>query len=230
MEIYESDKRNAVNHSWFLFLVLLFLIVFGALLCLQALSLLLLPVLFGIPTQNLLLLVSGELTHSDARMAFLLIQGLGGGMGFLLGGFLFVKFVDKASLAWEQQFNSVKFNNLLLLIPVLFGFIMVNSFFIYWNMEVELPDFMEGFENWAIMKEDEIMKITLYLTDFENAWEFIAGILVIGFLAGIGEEYLFRGVIQPKLHRYTGNAHAGIWITAIIFSAIHFQFYGFLPR
>ena len=75
-----------------------------------------------------------------------------------------------------------------------------------------------------------MMKITLYLTDFENTGEFLAGILVIGILAGIGEEYLFRGILQPKLHHYTGNAHAGVWITAIIFSAIHFQFYGFLPR
>src|SRR5690606_33621943 len=170
------------------------------------------------------------LSHPNARVAFLLIQGLGGGMGFLLGGFLFIKLVDKASLGWEQQFKSVKFKNLLLLVPLLFGFIMVNSFFIYWNMEVELPDFMEGFENWAIMKEDEIMRITLYLTDFENFGEFLAGILVIGVIAGIGEEYLFRGIIQPKLHAYTGNAHAGIWLTAIIFSAIHLQFYGFVPR
>src|SRR5690606_1514724 len=60
--------------------------------------------------------------------------------------------------------------------------------------------------------------------------ELILGILVIGVLAGIGEEYLFRGILQPKLQIYTGNAHAGIWITAIIFSTIHFQFYGFLPR
>src|SRR5690606_21183338 len=60
--------------------------------------------------------------------------------------------------------------------------------------------------------------------------ELILGILVIGVLAGIGEEYLFRGILQPKLHIYTGNAHAGIWLAAFIFSAIHFQFYGFLPR
>lgn len=230
MEIYKTDGRNPVNHHWLLSLVLLSLIVFGALLVLQGFALLLIPVFFDIPAQDLLLLVSGELSHPNARVAFLMIQGLGGGMGFLLGGFLFIKLVDKASLGWEQQFKSVKFKSLLLLVPLLFGFIMVNSFFIYWNMEVELPDFMEGFENWAMMKEDEIMRITLYLTDFENFGEFLAGILVIGVIAGIGEEYLFRGILQPKLHAYTGSAHAGIWLTAIIFSAIHLQFYGFVPR
>jgi uncharacterized protein len=59
---------------------------------------------------------------------------------------------------------------------------------------------------------------------------FLMGILVIGVLAGIGEEFLFRGVLQPKLHLFTGNAHVAIWLSAFIFSAIHFQFYGFFPR
>jgi membrane protease YdiL (CAAX protease family) len=40
----------------------------------------------------------------------------------------------------------------------------------------------------------------------------------------------FRGVVQPKIRLYTGSAHVGVWLTAIIFSAIHLQFFGFLPR
>lgn len=230
MEIYDTRSRNAVKHPWLLSLVLLFLIVFGMLLVLQGLALVLIPLLFEIPMDDLLVLLSGEHDHPNARLVYLLIQGLGGGLGFLFGGYIFMRFVDSASMAWEQQFNSVKFKNLLLLIPLLFGFILVNSFFIYWNIQVEFPDFLKEFENWAIIKEEEMMKITLYLTDFENTGEFLVGILVIGIMAGIGEEYLFRGILQPKLHGYTGNAHAGIWITAFIFSAIHFQFYGFLPR
>ncbi|MEX2594085.1 MAG: CPBP family intramembrane glutamic endopeptidase [Anditalea sp.] len=230
MEIYETRSGNAARHHWLLSLVLLTLIVFGSLILLQGLALLLVPILFDIPAEDFLLLISGEHNHPNARLAFLFIQGVGGGLGFLLGGFLFVKLVDKASFAWEQQFKSVKFKNLILIIPILFGFMLVNSFFIYWNINVEFPEFLREFENWAILKEEELMRVTMYLTDFNNRGEFLAGILVIGLLAGIGEEYLFRGVLQPKLHRYTLNAHAGIWITAVIFSAIHFQFYGFLPR
>ena len=74
------------------------------------------------------------------------------------------------------------------------------------------------------------MVLTKYITDFDSFSEFLMGILVIGVFAGLGEEFLFRGVVQPKLHAYTGNAHLGIWITAFIFSAIHLQFYGFFPR
>ena len=230
MEIYETGTSRSPNHPWLLSLVVLVLIVFGSLLVLQGLAIVLVPVLFGIPMEELLLLFTGESTHPNARMAFLFIQGLGGGLGFLLGGYIFIRFVDRASLGWQQQFAAVKFNKILLVLPLLYGFILFNSLFIYWNMNMEFPEFMRSFEEWALLKEKEMMELTLYLTDFSNVGELFAGILVIGILAGIGEEYLFRGVLQPKLHRYTGNAHAGIWIAAVIFSAIHFQFYGFLPR
>jgi membrane protease YdiL (CAAX protease family) len=74
------------------------------------------------------------------------------------------------------------------------------------------------------------MELTKFLTDFQNVPELLTGILVIGVFAGVGEELFFRGLIQPKMQVYFKSAHWGIWITAIIFSAIHVQFYGFLPR
>ena len=75
MEIYETRSRNAVKHPWLLSLVLLTLIVFGSLLVLQGLAIVLIPFLFGIPMEDLLYLLSGDLNHPNARMAFLFIQG-----------------------------------------------------------------------------------------------------------------------------------------------------------
>jgi membrane protease YdiL (CAAX protease family) len=56
------------------------------------------------------------------------------------------------------------------------------------------------------------------------------GVFVIALLPAIGEELVFRGMLQPELFRATGNHHAAIWISAIIFSAFHMQFFGFVPR
>jgi membrane protease YdiL (CAAX protease family) len=78
--------------------------------------------------------------------------------------------------------------------------------------------------------EAQLMELTQYLTDFQSIPELLAGILVIGVFAGVGEEIFFRGLIQPKMQGYLRSPHWGIWVTAIIFSAIHVQFYGFLPR
>jgi membrane protease YdiL (CAAX protease family) len=53
---------------------------------------------------------------------------------------------------------------------------------------------------------------------------------MIAVLPALGEEFLFRGVIQRLLTEWTANKHVGVWMAAFIFSFIHFQFYGFLPR
>ncbi|MEX2512516.1 MAG: CPBP family intramembrane glutamic endopeptidase [Cyclobacteriaceae bacterium] len=230
MEIYEHRQGSKVHQHWLLSFTVLVLIVFGTLAILQTLALGLIPVLFDIPLDQIQDLLMGELDHPKGRMAFLWIQGLGGGLGFLLGGWLFIRFVDKKTLKWKQQLSCTKFKPILILFPLLMGFVLFNSLFVYLNMNMELPQAFSELEAAMRAKEDQLMQLTQYLTDFENLTEMLLGVLVIAVLAGIGEEYLFRGIIQPKMHRYTGNSHLGIWITAFIFSAIHFQFYGFVPR
>jgi len=54
--------------------------------------------------------------------------------------------------------------------------------------------------------------------------------VVIAVIPAIGEELLFRGLIQNQVHSWTKNGHLAVWITGILFSAIHVQFYGFVPR
>jgi len=230
MEIYKTESQIAAKHNWLLSLVVLLLITFGVLALTQGIALVLIPFLFDVPYDDILPLFEGQLDHPNGRIALLFLQGLGGGLAFLLAGYIFSRVVEKASLAWEQQFNRVKFSSLALIFPLLFGFILFDSIIVDWNMNIELPSFMQGFENYARAMEDKAMAMTKYLTDFNGFGEFMVGLLVIGIFAGIGEEYFFRGVIQAKMHRYTGNAHWGIWISAFIFSAIHFQFYGFFPR
>ena len=58
----------------------------------------------------------------------------------------------------------------------------------------------------------------------------IINILLIGVLAAVGEEIFFRGLLQNLFLKGTGNAHVAIWISAFLFSFIHFQFFGFFPR
>lgn len=230
MEIYESRSEFGKKQYWWLSLILLILTVFGTLAILQSLSIFLVPVLFNIPFDDIAYIFGGNYDHPNARLSLLFIQALGSGLSFWLGGYLFLKFVDRASLRIEQQIANTKFNLSLLVIPILLSFIAINSIVIYWNSQIQFPEFMSSFEEYVRRTETDTMRLTTYLTNFENFNEFIAGIIVIGIFAGIGEEYVFRGILQPKLHQYTGNAHLGIWLSAIIFSAIHVQFYGFFPR
>lgn len=58
----------------------------------------------------------------------------------------------------------------------------------------------------------------------------IMSILIVGVFAGLSEELLFRGALQRLLSTGGINKHAAIWIAAVVFSLLHMQFYGFVPR
>lgn len=57
----------------------------------------------------------------------------------------------------------------------------------------------------------------------------LLNLLLAGVLAPLVEETLFRGVIFGSLQAYFGKWTAAV-ISAVIFSALHFQAYGFFPR
>ena len=99
-----------------------------------------------------------------------------------------------------------------------------------WNQGLQLPESLRSIEDWMINTEKAAEVATNTLLNTDSWGGFFMNIIIIAIMAGIGEELMFRGVIQKILIGWTKNIHLGILYTAIIFSAIHFQFYGFVPR
>jgi uncharacterized protein len=105
-----------------------------------------------------------------------------------------------------------------------------NSLIIEWNADMTLPDALRSVEIWMRDKEDQLAELTGFLTRFDSPPQLVIALLVIGVIPALGEEVLFRGVIQRKLAEQWVNVHVAIWVAAALFSAIHVQFYGFFPR
>lgn len=99
-----------------------------------------------------------------------------------------------------------------------------------WNQSLNLPEFLHSVEQWMVDKEKQAEVLTSQMLNINSWGGLLMNLLVIALLAGIGEELLFRGVLQKIMIGWTKNIHWGVWITAIIFSAIHLQFFGFIPR
>lgn len=230
MEIYETQSEIAKRKNWLLSLVVIVLVTFGALVLLQALAVSFIPFLFKISIEDLMSLINGNYDVPNGRMAMLFVQGLGSGIGFWLASWIILRMIEKAELHWDTQLARVNGKNMGLILGITLGGMFFNGLLVYWNAQLDLPDSMSGLENWMKEMETQLMELTKFLTDFQSIPELLTGILVIGVFAGVGEELFFRGLIQPKMQGYFKSAHWGIWITAIIFSAIHVQFYGFLPR
>ena len=60
--------------------------------------------------------------------------------------------------------------------------------------------------------------------------DLLMNVLIIGVAAGVSEELFFRGALQRLLLTGGMSAHAAVWTSAVIFSALHMQFFGFIPR
>lgn len=230
MEIYETQAEIAKRHNWLLSLVVIVLVTFGVLVLLQGLAVAFIPSLFNISLEDFMSLISGNYDVPNGRMAMLFAQGLGSGIGFWAASWFIIRFIEKAELHWDIQSARLNGKNLGLIVLMTLGGMLFNGLLVYWNAQLVLPESMAGMESWMKEMETQLMELTKFLTDFQSVSELLTGILVIGVFAGVGEELFFRGLIQPKMQGYFKSAHLGIWITAIIFSAIHVQFYGFLPR
>jgi uncharacterized protein len=166
---------------------------------------------------------------SDLKYVLYGMQG-----GATIGGLLIAPliFFRTQQRSFSQLFLGAKVEMLpvIMVFFLLLSFMALNSLFIKWNQEIQFPEFMKEFETWAHNMEDEAAKQTRALTSMHSVLELVVALVVIAVLPAIGEEFVFRGVIQNELFRGTKNIHVAIWISAAIFSAIHLQFFGFIPR
>lgn len=101
---------------------------------------------------------------------------------------------------------------------------------VYWNQEMHLPDALHSLEHWCREMESLAEEQTRALLESDSLMVVLMNVLIIGLLTGIGEEFFFRGGLQRMLAVCRVNAHVAVWVSAFVFSALHFQFFGFIPR
>jgi uncharacterized protein len=98
------------------------------------------------------------------------------------------------------------------------------------NSHMSLPSWLAGLEQWMKDSEEKAMLITEKFLVMNSAGDFIYAMVMIALLPAIGEELMFRGIVQRVFSDWFRNVNTGIWVSAILFSAMHVQFYGFFPR
>ncbi len=99
-----------------------------------------------------------------------------------------------------------------------------------WNAGMSFPKAFSGIEHWMRTSETLNDNLTTAFLGTTSAWGFVVNLLMMSILPAIGEELFFRGVVQRVFAEWFRNIHVAVIVTAFIFSAIHFQFFGFVPR
>ena len=154
-----------------------------------------------------------------------IIQVLNQVIGFLMPPVVYVMLVK------DKPFNYLGFTKLpawsLLGIVAMFAVIPFLSWVTEWNDGIVFPESMRAIEEQLRgiqEKTEEVIKL------FIGQGSLFSSLLIIAALAAISEELLFRSVIQKALIKLFKNAHVAIIVTALIFSAFHGDFFGFVPR
>ena len=138
-----------------------------------------------------------------------------------------------ASKNWFSYSNADK-----IVPPQLVGYVLILSLIIlpiivclgYINEQISLPESMHKIEMWMKTMEEQSKILTQTLTENSNITILLLNIIIMALFPAVFEEFLFRGTLQPFFTKWFTNKHIAIIVTAFIFSAIHFQFYGFIPR
>jgi hypothetical protein len=178
---------------------------------------------------EMLVSVSALRLHPDGHGILLFLQAIPAMCGFWGGAWLYLRFFNRPSAIQLNPTPRILPIGLLLVVLITIVVIPFTSLIIEWNANLDFPAFLDEFESWAKKLEKELEGLTLFITDFQGIGQLLMGLFVIALIPAVGEELLFRGLIQNKLAQFF-NIHAAIWLAGMIFSAVHFQFYGFIPR
>jgi len=198
------------------------MVIFGAIIFISSaffslIGILLLGLMFG--ASGVQVVLGDNLTNLNALKLLQIIQTTGIFIiPAILSAFLFSK------KPWSYLcFEKVKFQTILKTFIIVLISLPAINLLASINQLIPMSDWMVEMER----KAEAITKAFL-LTD--SIWAYLVNILMIAILPAVGEELIFRGILQRKLVEFTRSRWIGILLAAALFSAIHMQFQGFIPR
>lgn len=148
----------------------------------------------------------------------------------------------------ESQKSDTSWSLVGLSIAIIVLFIPLINCLVAWNQSVRLPESMQGIEQLMRQMEEQADALLQSFLTYQNGawWVLVLNLLILAVLPAIGEELTFRGVLQGLLskrplaishspqaandQKAQATSHLAVWLTAAVFSFVHFQFYGFVAR
>ena len=169
---------------------------------------------------------AGKLDWSNPNVVagMKVIQAVSSVVIFLLPAYLFASIVYSGKSTTFLGLKPAQSKPMYLLAIVI---ILIAFPFVFWlgelNQLVPLPQWMGELEKEATKQMQKFLKV-------DHIGDVLINVLVIALIPAVCEEICFRGALQRVIIHITKNAWIGIVVTSILFSALHLQFQGFLPR
>jgi membrane protease YdiL (CAAX protease family) len=99
-----------------------------------------------------------------------------------------------------------------------------------WNRSMVFPEAMKELYESMLARENEANALIEKLLYMPGIPSLLSTLFVVAVVPAVAEELMFRGGLQTLFVKAFRNPHLAIWCAGFVFSFIHFQFFGFLPR
>lgn len=157
----------------------------------------------------------------------LLANALASIISFLIPSWA-VAYFSKGPIAQNMGFHKVGNSHKLIIVIILaFAGLALSGALASLTELIPLP---KNTHDWATDLEETYKKAMGAITKMKSFYDLLLNLLLVAFVPAVMEELYFRGALQKTIRDWFGNATTAILLTAIIFSAFHFSFFGFLSR
>lgn len=174
--------------------------------------------------------VISDINNPDALPALKLIQILSSIGTFVFPPFVLAYLFSQNAKQYLKLNKRISVTDVVLVFIAMFASVPLINYLAELNQKMVLPSFLGQLESWMKEKESLAGEITDKFLDVHSTGGLILNVFMIALIPALGEELLFRGILQRIFVEWFQSAFAGILLSSILFSALHLQFYGFLPR
>lgn len=210
--------------------LVVFLVLLGSMLIGSGLGHILLKEVFGISFNSETELLNLIKSSPDPKALVLKSQAVNAAITFLAIPILYMA-IFRQSYFKNLDPLTKRFPVFLVLAIIIFFMGMpLLAYLVDWNKDMKLPSSLKPLQDWMENSENLAKVLTETIIYYKDSTSFVVTLLVVALIPGIGEELVFRGIVQNELKDILKSPTLAIWITGFLFSFIHFQFFGFFPR
>ena len=149
---------------------------------------------------------------------------------FIVPSIVFAWMVGGKPLKYLQADNSPYLRSVFLGVLIMVAALPLVNLLMEINLRLTLPESLSSLEEWMRRSEEGAAELTRNFLNVDTWQGLLFNIFMIAVIPAIGEEFIFRGALLKTLREWSGSGQLAVWVAAILFSALHFQFFGFLPR
>jgi uncharacterized protein len=149
---------------------------------------------------------------------------------FIIPAIILLSLMNPVGYKIRLNVQMLNINEIFLVILLAFCLFPITGFTGQLNSFMHFPDWLSGVGEWITEKEEYATHLTNTLIISDTFGIMLFNLLMIAIIPAVGEEFIFRGVFQKIFYGLFKSGHVAVWVAAFLFSLMHFQFFGFLPR